>query len=135
MLIPGLKLPRTNVVIRWSRRKRAAETKRIRNAVVGTAAAYGLNDVEPLKRAKVRILAYGRYERRDCDGSWFKDVQDAIVARFVREGHVGDVKVKLPEPIRRWGFIIDDGPKVIGKALTDTRPAKQFYVVIEVKSA
>lgn len=136
MPIPGLKLPRTNVVIRWSRRKRAAETKRIRNVVVATAAAYGLNDVKPLERAKVSLLAYGKYGRRDrTDGSWFKDLLDSIVARLIYYGRVGNVKIKLPEPIRRWGFIVDDGPRVIGKALTDTRPAKEFYVVIEVRSA
>ena len=136
LVIDGLKLPRTNVVIRWSRRERIHETKRIRNAVVATAAATGLTDVKPLARAKVRITAFGRYSRRDAtDGTWFKDALDSIVARWVCEGRVGKIKIKLPKPVRRWGFIEDDSPRVIGKAVTETRPAKKFYLAIRVKGA
>ena len=122
--IKGLKLPRVNEVLRWSWRKRAKEIKRVRDVVGVVAAGEGHAKIKPATRAQVTITAWGPYERRDGDATWFKDVLDAIVAR--------PVSVTRNVKVRRWGYIVDDSPRIIGKPKLQVRLSKMFSVVIVI---
>lgn len=124
--VPGLKLSCVNEVERWHWAKRAREVKRVRDLVVLSACGEGYGKVEPSKRASVTITALGKYSRRDGDGTWFKDVIDALVARPVTT--ISRVKV------RRWGLITDDSRRVIGLAKCETKEAADYSVVITVET-
>lgn len=124
LTVPGLQLPRLNVVLRWNRWKRYEETKRVRMAVSGVPQAGALVAVTPLEHARVHITAYGPYGRRDGDATYFKDALDAIVARKVR--------YSAGLELRRWGLCIDDSRECIDSPVFETVIADEYRVVIEV---
>lgn len=124
--VPGLRLPRLNEIKRWNRWKQADEVKRVRELVWTHAVKDGVLIREPLAKARVTITAWGPYQRRDSDGTYFKDVLDAIVARWQTDRDTG---VRY----QRWGAIVDDNPKCIGKARLAVRMASVHSVVIVIE--
>lgn len=122
--VPALRLPRVNQVLRWNRWTRAKEVKRVRELVCAYALAGGPN--APLAKACVEITAYGPYQKRDSDGTWFKDVLDAIVARWQIDKATG---VRY----QRWGMVVDDNRQCIGRARFTVKDAPEYSVVIVVE--
>ena len=110
--------------MRWHFHQRKDEVDRVRRMV--EIAGAGLGNVEPLSLAEVKIRAYGDYSRYDADGVYFKDCIDSIVARPVR--------VYGRSVARRWGMVLDDSRKVIGKPDFDDVMADSYRVEIEVQS-
>ncbi len=124
LVIQDLKLPRLNVVLRWAWKAQRAEIDRVRRKV--EIAGAGLGNVEPLEKAKVTVRAFGDYAKYDFDGVFYKDLVDSVVARPLRAygRTVG----------RRWGLVVDDSRKVIGKPDCDDVYADRYFVEILVES-
>lgn len=125
LVVPDLKLPRLNVVLRWPWMKQRAEIERVRRAVE-TVAKFtpGLGNAVPLSKAQVVIRAYGDYSKYDGDGVFYKDACDSIVARPIR--------AYGKNVARRWGLVTNDDRKTIGKVDCDDVPAEGYRVEIEV---
>lgn len=125
IIVEGLKLPTLNEVLRWPYFKRALEVKRVRGLVQDAALyRHGLSGITPLKKAHVIITASGEYGRRDSDNTYFKDAQDAIVARKMK-AYGRDVG-------RRWGCVEDDSRKVVGEVETHVVVAEKNELRIQI---
>lgn len=121
--VDDLKVPATNIVIRWPWFKRQEEAKRVRAKVERSAVfTHGLGAVEPLKKAQVCITALGDYSKYDGDGPWRKDVIDSIVAR----------RLGTWTQERRWGLVANDDRKTIGIVEWKEEPSKEYGIRIEV---
>ena len=127
VVVEGLKLPTMNRVLRWLWKQRKAEVDRVRKLVVDAAMyGHGLTNPTPLSKASVVIRAHGPYSRTDGDAVYAKDLIDSIVARpLIAYGrNVG----------RRWGLVLNDDRKTVGKVDFDDVPAETYKVTIEVSA-
>lgn len=121
--IPGLRLPRFNEILRMKTRQRrfasgkvgrfspgrAEEAKRVRAHVEAWALETGLANLVPLEKARIELTIFGPYAA-DGDGIYTKDLIDALVARRLARSKKSPLYRE-----RRWGFIVDDSPAVVGE--------------------
>ena len=137
LVIPDLQLPTLNQVLRWSKHKRDREVQRVRKWTEYHALQQGLRDVKAFESAKVTITVRGPFkDTSDEDGVYTKDLLDALVARY-EYARLGSRRIRIAgpngKPQRRWGLILDDNRKRIGKPEVEQQKAATWRVDILVK--
>jgi len=134
LVIPDLQLPTLNQVLRWSKHKRDREVQRVRKWTEYHALQQGLRDAKAFESAKVTITVSGPFrDTSDEDGIYTKDLLDALVARY-EYARIGSRRIRITgtngKVQRRWGLVVDDNRKRIGKA--DVRQEKAVTWRVDV---